>query len=70
MEKLLFKTNINCSGCIEKATPFFNGEQRIREWSVNTAVPEKLLTVVTEGIGKEEVLDLLKTAGFRGEVMH
>ena len=29
MEKLKFKTNINCGGCVAKVTPFLNAETSI-----------------------------------------
>lgn len=70
MEKIQFKTNINCSGCVAKVTPFLNSEKRIREWSVNTDAPEKVLTVETEGITGEEIKALLAVAGFRSEQLH
>lgn len=67
MEKLRFKTNINCEGCIAKVTPFLDGEERITQWAVDTANPKKMLTLETKGMTAEEVQRLLARAGFRSE---
>ena len=67
MEKLQFKTNINCGGCIAKVTPFLDGEQRIAQWSVDTANPQKLLTLETKDMTADEVQSLLAKAGFKSE---
>ncbi len=45
MNTLKFKTNINCGGCIAKVTPFLDKAEGIASWSVDTNVPEKILTV-------------------------
>jgi copper chaperone len=66
MQTLQFKTNINCDGCIAKATPVLSNEQNIQEWSVNTNIPSKMLTVTTN-LGPEEVIDIVKKAGFKAE---
>lgn len=68
MEKLQLKTNINCSGCVARVTPFLDGEKRILKWSVDTVHPRKLLTVETGGMTSEDLTDLLARAGFKGEV--
>lgn len=63
-----FKTNINCSGCVAKVTPVLNGYPDIKEWTVDTINPAKLLTVETEHL-EEEVQSLVLKAGFRAEKM-
>jgi copper chaperone len=67
MEKLQFKTNINCSGCVAKVTPFLDGEERIGQWTVHTAHPQKVLIVEVKDMTAEEVQALLAKAGFKGE---
>ena len=64
METLKVKTNINCSMCVAKVTPFLNGEESIQEWSVDTSNPDKILTVTGEQISQERVKELVKQAGF------
>lgn len=64
MKKLKFKTNINCSGCIAKFTPHIAGKEGVQTWAVDTTTADKVLTV--EGhLTKEEILDLVTTAGFQ-----
>lgn len=62
--KMLFHTNINCSGCVAKITPVLNNTEGIKEWSVDTTDKNKPLTVVGDGITANEVIELVKGAGF------
>lgn len=64
MAELLFKTNIKCNGCIATVTPFLNGEKQIEEWKVDLENPERILSVKSESISSESVVDLLKKAGY------
>jgi copper chaperone len=66
METLKFKTNINCGSCVASVTPFLNEQQGIEKWEVNTANPDKILTVACD-ITPREVMDKVKKAGFRIE---
>jgi len=66
METLQFKTNINCGGCIAKVTPVLDNEKEIKEWSVDTNVAAKILTVKTD-IKAEDVIGIIKKAGFSAE---
>ena len=66
METLQFKTNINCGGCIAKATPVLANEEKIKEWEVNTNTPDKMLTVKTS-LGADEIITIVKKAGFKAE---
>ncbi|RYY98019.1 MAG: copper chaperone [Chitinophagaceae bacterium] len=62
-----FKTNINCGGCLAAVTPHLNGEKGIASWQVDTANPNKLLTVETEHLEPEAVCALVGKAGFKAE---
>ena len=66
---LKFKTNINCSGCVEKVTPFLNDANGICHWDVDTTNKEKILSVHSEGITEEEVIQKVKEAGFKIEIL-
>ena len=61
-----FRTNINCSGCIEKVTPFLSQLQELDSWEVDTKNPHKILTVTTSGDQKinELVTAKVREAGF------
>lgn len=67
MNQILFKTNINCGGCIKSVTPFLNALDDIDAWQVNTEVAEKILTVETEVSPNEigqKVIAAVSEAGF------
>ena len=66
---LKFKTNINCSGCVEKVTPFLNDANGICHWDVDTANKDKILSVHSEGITEEEVSQKVKDVGFKIELL-
>lgn len=67
MNQILFKTNINCGGCIKSVTPFLNALDDIDAWQVNTEVAEKILTVETAVSHNEigqKVIAAVSEAGF------
>ncbi len=66
MEKK-FKTNINCSGCVAKVTPFLNEAKGVKSWNVDTNNPNKILTVETDKLSETDIKDLITKAGFKIE---
>lgn len=64
---LKFKTNINCGGCVAKITPFLNEAEGVCHWEVDTANKDKILSVRSEGITEEEVIQKVQEAGFKIE---
>ena len=42
MEIVQFKTNIKCSGCVSKATPFLNSTAGANNWSVDVQSNDKV----------------------------
>lgn len=70
MTTFKFKTNINCSSCLAKATPYLNEESSISQWEVNTQTADKVLTVSGENLVKEKVKEAVERAGFiiKGEI--
>ena len=69
MNKLQFKTNINCSGCVAKVTNQLNATVGEGNWQVDTANPDKPLTITNPKTTAEEVSDAVKKAGFKAEVV-
>jgi copper chaperone len=65
MEKLKFKTNINCGGCVSAVTPFLNAETAIRHWEVDTNTADKILTVEGDALQREAVVKSVEKAGFK-----
>jgi copper chaperone len=61
-----FKTNIKCGGCIEKVTPSLNAVAGMGAWKVDTAVPEKILTVSADkAVSSEDIIKAVEQAGFK-----
>jgi copper chaperone CopZ len=62
-----FKTNINCGGCIASVKPHLDNAEGICHWEVDTANKDKVLTVKTEGITEDQVIETVQKAGFKIE---
>lgn len=69
MDTLKFKTNVNCGGCIATVTPHLNQVKGIVKWSVDTANPMKILTVEATGITPEVIIEVMKVAGYKADLM-
>jgi copper chaperone len=67
MKEYQFKTNINCSGCVAKVTPLLNESPDVKEWKVDTANPDKILTVQTENLQQDDVKAIIAKAGFKAD---
>jgi copper chaperone len=65
MNTYQFKTNIKCGGCVANVTSHLNGNSEIWEWKVDTANPDKVLTVQTETLDKEQVKKIVEQAGYQ-----
>ncbi len=66
METIKFKTNIKCSGCIEKVTPHLNEAVGEDNWNVDISNPSKILSVSGE-TSESKVKDAVEKAGFKIE---
>lgn len=64
MSTLQFKTNIDCGGCVARVTPRLNETKGIQSWKVDTDNPDKILTVETEALGSENIIEVVKKVGF------
>ena len=67
MEKLKFKTDINCNGCIAKVTPSLNQVQGILKWDVDITNPLKILTVEASGITGDDIIKIVNQAGYNAQ---
>ena len=65
--KLKFKTTLNCGGCVSKVQADLDNAEGIRDWKVDTDNPDKILTVDSKGITEEEVINIVKSKGFKAE---
>lgn len=69
MNTYKFKTNINCGSCIKSVTPYLNEVDEVDTWRVDTENPEKILEVVVDEGGPEQVEVAVKEAGFKIELL-
>ncbi len=69
MNTLKFKTNINCTGCLSKVTPFLDQENGIEKWEVDLQSDARVLTVETSNLDKEELQQTVQKAGFNAEAI-
>jgi copper chaperone len=67
MEKIQFRTNIQCGGCVAQVTPHLNALEGVRKWEVDTANPNKILTVVIDGAEAGLIKETVQKAGFQAE---
>jgi copper chaperone len=70
MKILKFKTNINCNNCIAAVSPHLFSAVEIKEWNVDITNPQKILTVSGENITPEYVIDTIKSAGYKAEIIN
>jgi copper chaperone len=64
-----FKTNIMCGSCIAKLTPYLDADNEIKSWEVDTANPQKVLTVEAENLSDENIREIVKKAGYKAETL-
>ena len=65
MATLRFKTTINCGNCIRAVTPVLNQEVGANNWQVDTANPDKVLTITSGQVNVAQVLAAVEEAGFQ-----
>lgn len=66
-QQFQFKTNINCSGCAAAVKPHLDSAAGIIKWNVDTDNKDKVLTVESNGITEQEVMEAVKKAGYKIE---
>lgn len=65
MTTLKFKTNLNCGSCVAAVKPHLDADHSIHRWNVNTASPDKLLTVEGVGLSEADISRHVSDAGFQ-----
>jgi copper chaperone CopZ len=66
MEKLPFKTNIKCDGCIAKVKQSLNEVAGENNWQVDITDPAKILTV-TGAATAASIIESLKNVGYKAD---
>ena len=70
MKTMQFKTNINCGGCVRGVTPMLNDSKDIKDWKVDLASPDRILTVETDdSVTPTEVSQTVAEAGFTAQLV-
>lgn len=67
---LRFKTNIKCGGCVAKITPVLNEAEGICHWEVDTTHKDKILTVLSDGITEQKIIQKVQEAGYKIELLN
>ena len=69
MATLKFKTTINCGNCVRTVTPFLNELEGIKSWNVDTENPNKILSVETDSLEAEIIVETVEDLGFEVELI-
>lgn len=67
MKTIQLKTNIMCGSCIAKVTPVLDEALGAENWKVDTSDPKKILTVSTDTLNINEVINAVEKAGYKAE---
>ena len=67
MKTIQLKTNINCSGCVEKVTPSLNETFGETNWKVDTTDTKKVLT---DNADEKDVIKAVERAGYKAEKLN
>jgi copper chaperone CopZ len=67
MKTLTFKTSINCGGCVARVTPAMESLKGIARWEVDTNNPDKILTVQTDELTEDQIVQKVQESGFKIE---
>lgn len=63
--KFQFKTTIKCGGCVSTIKPYLDNEKRISEWKVDLSSQPSLLTINSNELTEEELIEIIEESGFK-----
>jgi copper chaperone CopZ len=69
MKEMRFKTNMMCDGCIARVGPHLDKLEGIENWSVDLKSPEKTLSITTEKLPAEDILETVRKTGYKIEML-
>lgn len=58
-----------CGSCIANVTPVLNEEIGVGKWQVNIQSPDKILSVTTDSLVAQQVIEAVKKAGYKAELL-
>ena len=67
MNELRFKTNMMCDGCIAKVGPHLDKLTDRANWSVDLESADKVLSIRSNDLRAEDVLDTVRQTGYQIE---
>ena len=67
MVQIKFKTNIKCTGCLDKLAPQLNDTHGIENWELDLKNPDKVLNVNSHNASEEDIIKAIKKVGFEVE---
>ena len=65
-----FKTNLNCGGCVAKVKNDLDNNVTIAHWEVDINNADKILTVISNGITPENIIEIIQNKGFKIETIN
>ncbi len=68
-QHMKFKTTINCNSCINLVRNYIDEVPHVQHWEVDTANPNKILTVAGQNVDQQQVITKVKEAGFQIEAI-
>jgi copper chaperone len=64
MEKIVLKTNLSCSHCVQKVEPVLKNEEGIVDYSIDLEHPDKPVTIFSEGANISSIIAKFKKVGY------
>lgn len=65
MSEMKFKTSMMCDGCVAKVGPSLDQLEGIDEWKVDLTSADKLLTVNTDKLAAEDIMNAVRSTGYK-----
>lgn len=69
MNTMIFKTNAKCEDCLAKIEEILQGKISREEWNLDLSDSNRPLTVVSDKLAADDVVELISKAGFKIEQM-
>lgn len=67
---LKFKTDIKCESCVASVKPYLDKAVGSCLWDVDILDKDKILTVTSKNLTEQEIIEIVKKAGFRIELVN
>lgn len=68
MNTVTVPATIHCDGCVASIKPFFNSSKKIKSWRADVKSTVKTVTAIGDDISEDDVIALLREAGYDKQV--